>query len=79
IYAGGVWKVRVELPEDYPYSSPSIGFVNKIYHPNIDFLSGSVCLDVLNQRWSPVIGKMNYFDAQWVSTKHETGNNGRND
>jgi len=49
----GVFEIRLNLPKNYPMSPPKITFITKIFHPNINFDTGEVCLDILKEQWTP--------------------------
>jgi ubiquitin-conjugating enzyme E2 D/E len=51
VYAGGTFHLTIQYPQNYPFLPPTVTFVTKIYHPNIDSNSGFVGLSCLEEEW----------------------------
>ena len=52
-FSEGLWKLHLKMPLDYPKNPPKAAFKTKIYHPNVEEATGSVCLDTLKRDWQP--------------------------
>ena len=52
-YSQGLWRLKLSIPVDYPASPPKAAFLTKIWHPNVEESTGSVCVDTLKKDWEP--------------------------
>ena len=52
-FEGGIFQLAFAVPEQYPLQPPQVRFLTKIFHPNVHFKTGEICLDILKNAWSP--------------------------
>ena len=54
-YSQGLWRVHLKMPDDYPKSPPKATFKTRIWHPNVEELTGAVCVDTLKRDWKATL------------------------
>lgn len=52
-FEGGEYALLLRVPSEYPMMPPKAVFITKLFHPNVTFANGEVCLDILKSQWSP--------------------------
>eukprot|EP00013_Stygamoeba_regulata_P016409 CAMPEP_0177675648 /NCGR_PEP_ID=MMETSP0447-20121125/27321_1 /TAXON_ID=0 /ORGANISM="Stygamoeba regulata, Strain BSH-02190019" /LENGTH=156 /DNA_ID=CAMNT_0019184065 /DNA_START=82 /DNA_END=552 /DNA_ORIENTATION=+ len=53
-YEGGHFHLDIVIPDRYPLQPPTMTFTTKVFHPNVHWMSGEICLDLLKDAWSAV-------------------------
>lgn len=53
-YEGFYFTIEIKIPDNYPIQPPSPRFITPIFHPNIRFKDGQICLNILKDEWTPV-------------------------
>jgi len=46
-YDGGIFKLEVNFPKDYPNTPPGVKFLSEMWHPNV-YNDGRVCISILH-------------------------------
>ena len=55
--------MNISVPSNYPSSPPDVRFKTPCCHPNVNFKTGEICLDLLKGSWTPTYGLISTLEA----------------
>lgn len=50
-YEGGIYKIDIKIPVDYPFRPPEMKFETKVWHPNVSSQTVSRVQDRHSAKW----------------------------
>ena len=51
-FENGLFFIEIKLDDQYPESKPLVRFRTRVYHPNVNWCSGQICLDYIKGKWT---------------------------
>lgn len=60
---GGTFTLSLAIPSTYPSAPPTVTFITPCCHPNVNFKTGEICLDLLKTSWTPAYGLVSTLEA----------------
>jgi ubiquitin-conjugating enzyme E2 D/E len=61
-HRGKKYRLSIEVPGNYPFVAPRIRFIDRVHCENV-FYDGELCLDILNDQWSPAYTLWSLLEA----------------
>ena len=56
-FSDGWFKLKFDVTQNYPQTPPKVKFLTRVFHPNVHFETGEICLEVL---------KADSWNAMWT-------------
>ena len=63
-FEGGMFKAKLEFPDDFPSMPPKMTFTSEMYHPNI-YPDGKVCISILHPPGTDIHNEQESADERW--------------
>ena len=48
-FEGGYFHFKIDIPENYPFEPPEVKMITKVYHANINYKTGNICVNILKK------------------------------
>ena len=61
-HRGKTYRLSIEVPGNYPFVAPRVRFIDRVQCENV-FYDGEICLDILNDQWSPAYTLWSLLEA----------------